>query len=31
MGKRGPGKHLKRVKAPSHWMLDKLGGIYVVI
>lgn len=25
---RGPKKHLKRVNAPSHWMLDKLGGIY---
>eukprot|EP00744_Colponema_vietnamica_P000270 GILI01000481.1.p1 GENE.GILI01000481.1~~GILI01000481.1.p1 ORF type:complete len:261 (+),score=83.66 GILI01000481.1:57-839(+) len=23
---RGPKKHLKRVNAPSHWMLDKLGG-----
>jgi small subunit ribosomal protein S4e len=25
---RGPKKHLKRLSAPSHWMLDKLGGIY---
>lgn len=25
---RGPKKHLKRVNAPSHWMLDKLGGIF---
>lgn len=25
---RGPKKHLKRINAPSHWMLDKLGGIY---
>eukprot|EP00994_Dinema_validum_P002055 NODE_1436_length_952_cov_868.037652_g1112_i0.p2 GENE.NODE_1436_length_952_cov_868.037652_g1112_i0~~NODE_1436_length_952_cov_868.037652_g1112_i0.p2 ORF type:complete len:272 (+),score=53.20 NODE_1436_length_952_cov_868.037652_g1112_i0:54-869(+) len=25
---RGPKKHLKRLNAPSHWMLDKLGGIY---
>jgi small subunit ribosomal protein S4e len=23
---RGPKKHLKRLNAPSHWMLDKLGG-----
>lgn len=23
---RGPLKHLKRLNAPSHWMLDKLGG-----
>jgi small subunit ribosomal protein S4e len=26
---RGPKKHLKRLAAPSHWMLDKLGGIFV--
>ena len=26
---RGPKKHLKRLNAPSHWMLDKLGGIFV--
>jgi len=26
MGARGPKKHLKRVYAPSHWMLDKLRG-----
>ncbi|CAI2377347.1 unnamed protein product [Moneuplotes crassus] len=25
---RGPKKHLKRVNAPSHWMLDKMSGIY---
>ncbi|EEA06817.1 40S ribosomal protein S4, putative [Cryptosporidium muris RN66] len=25
---RGPKKHLKRVAAPSNWMLDKLTGIY---
>jgi len=25
---RGPKKHLKRLAAPSHWMLDKLGGIF---
>eukprot|EP00919_Chromeraceae_sp_WS-2016_P075058 GHVR01177600.1.p1 GENE.GHVR01177600.1~~GHVR01177600.1.p1 ORF type:complete len:260 (-),score=33.69 GHVR01177600.1:222-1001(-) len=25
---RGPKKHLKRVAAPSHWMLDKLNGLY---
>lgn len=25
---RGPKKHLKRINAPSHWMLDKMGGIY---
>lgn len=25
---RGPKKHLKRLAAPRHWMLDKLGGIY---
>merc|ERR1712146_809574 len=23
---RGPKKHLKRLAAPKHWMLDKLGG-----
>ena len=27
MGK-GPKKHLKRLNAPSHWMLDKLSGTY---
>lgn len=26
---RGPKKHLKRLAAPSSWMLDKLGGTYV--
>lgn len=25
---RGPKKHLKRMNAPKHWMLDKLGGIW---
>jgi len=25
---RGPKKHLKRLNAPHHWMLSKLGGIY---
>merc|ERR1712093_365781 len=25
---RGQKKHLKRLNAPSHWMLDKLGGIF---
>ncbi|KAG8755946.1 40S ribosomal protein S4 [Serendipita sp. 396] len=25
---RGPKKHLKRIAAPSSWMLDKLGGTY---
>ncbi|GAB4814828.1 hypothetical protein N2152v2_001874 [Parachlorella kessleri] len=25
---RGPKKHLKRLNAPKHWMLDKLGGIF---
>jgi len=26
---RGPKKHLKRINAPKHWMLDKLGGVFV--
>jgi small subunit ribosomal protein S4e len=26
---RGPIKHLKRLNAPKHWMLDKLGGTWV--
>ncbi len=26
---RGPKKHLKRLNAPKHWMLNKLGGIFV--
>jgi hypothetical protein len=26
---RGPKKHLKRLAAPSSWMLDKLSGTYV--
>jgi len=25
---RGPKKHLKRLNAPRHWMLNKMGGIY---
>jgi len=25
---RGPKKHLKRLNAPKHWMLSKLGGIF---
>lgn len=25
---RGPKKHLKRMNAPNHWMLDKLTGVY---
>ena len=25
---RGPKKHLKRLNAPKHWMLDKLGGMW---
>lgn len=25
---RGPKKHLKRLNAPSHWMLDKLTGVW---
>jgi len=25
---RGPKKHLKRVNAPRHWMLDKLSGVF---
>jgi len=25
---RGPKKHLKRIAAPHHWMLDKLGGVF---
>lgn len=25
---RGPKRHLKRLNAPNHWMLDKLGGIW---
>ena len=28
MGKRGIGKHLKRLRAPHHWMLGKLDGSY---
>lgn len=25
---RGPKKHLKRLNAPSHWMLSKMGGVW---
>uniref|UniRef100_A0A1I7YM58 40S ribosomal protein S4 n=1 Tax=Steinernema glaseri TaxID=37863 RepID=A0A1I7YM58_9BILA len=25
---RGPKRHLKRLHAPKHWMLDKLGGVF---
>uniref|UniRef100_A0AC35UDG0 40S ribosomal protein S4 n=1 Tax=Rhabditophanes sp. KR3021 TaxID=114890 RepID=A0AC35UDG0_9BILA len=25
---RGPKHHLKRIAAPKHWMLDKLGGVF---
>jgi len=25
---RGPKKHLKRINAPRHWMLDKLSGVF---
>lgn len=25
---RGPKKHLKRLNAPKHWMLDKMGGAW---
>nr|AKV16238.1 40S ribosomal protein S4 [Pectinaria gouldii] len=28
MGFRGNRKHLKRLNAPKHWMLDKLGGVF---
>jgi len=28
MAKRGPRKHLKRLSAPKHWMLSKVGGIW---
>jgi small subunit ribosomal protein S4e len=28
MGKRGLKKHLKRLNAPRHWMLDKLSGVF---
>jgi small subunit ribosomal protein S4e len=28
MAKRGPRKHLKRLTAPKHWMLSKVGGIW---
>jgi hypothetical protein len=28
---RGPKKHLKRLSAPHHWMLDKIAGKYVCV
>lgn len=28
---RGPKKHLKRLAAPKHWMLDKLTGTWVSV
>eukprot|EP01024_Parvocaulis_polyphysoides_P037079 TRINITY_DN3297_c0_g2_i1.p1 TRINITY_DN3297_c0_g2~~TRINITY_DN3297_c0_g2_i1.p1 ORF type:complete len:266 (-),score=39.02 TRINITY_DN3297_c0_g2_i1:123-920(-) len=28
MGRKGIPKHLKRLNAPKHWMLDKLGGVF---
>jgi len=28
MGRRGNKKHLKRLAAPKHWMLDKLSGVW---
>merc|ERR1712096_13103 len=28
MGARGFKKHLKRLNAPKHWMLDKLSGVF---
>eukprot|EP01026_Neomeris_dumetosa_P058815 TRINITY_DN54868_c0_g1_i1.p2 TRINITY_DN54868_c0_g1~~TRINITY_DN54868_c0_g1_i1.p2 ORF type:complete len:265 (+),score=27.62 TRINITY_DN54868_c0_g1_i1:111-905(+) len=28
MGRKGIQKHLKRLNAPKHWMLDKLGGVF---
>eukprot|EP00300_Choanocystis_sp_HF-7_P042792 c9482_g1_i1.p2 GENE.c9482_g1_i1~~c9482_g1_i1.p2 ORF type:complete len:263 (-),score=58.51 c9482_g1_i1:52-840(-) len=28
MGRRGPKKHMARIAAPRHWMLDKLSGKY---
>mmetsp|Transcript_19695 Transcript_19695/g.58125 ORF Transcript_19695/g.58125 Transcript_19695/m.58125 type:complete len:261 (+) Transcript_19695:24-806(+) len=28
MGVRGAKRHLKRLNAPKHWMLDKLGGVW---
>jgi small subunit ribosomal protein S4e len=28
MAKRGVRKHLKRISAPKHWLLSKVGGIY---
>merc|ERR1712019_102068 len=28
MGRRGPKKHMSRLAAPRHWMLDKLSGKY---
>jgi len=28
---RGPKQHLKRLNAPKHWMLDKMGGIFATM
>lgn len=28
---RGLRKHMKRLNAPKHWMLDKLGGAFVCL
>lgn len=28
MGVRGAKRHLKRINAPKHWMLDKMGGVW---
>merc|ERR1711924_457786 len=28
---RGPKKHLKRLNAPKHWMLDKMGGVWAPV
>lgn len=28
MGVRGAKRHLKRLNAPKHWMLDKMGGVW---
>lgn len=30
MAKRGDRKHLKRLSAPKHWMLSKIGGIFAM-
>ena len=28
---RGPEPHLKRLGAPSRWMLDKFGGVFIIL